>query len=184
MSRMIVAALIVLGACAGPPTPGERIYEQEIHVEINPDVDFDDYASFDVLDPVEGAGAGEAPFELEEVHEQLTNAIIAELTARGLTHDTDDPALLVNPLVSVADSFDRHSFYQATYGWYWGYEHQWTVGYELRRGSLVLDVVDLDADLLVYRGTATDLMAEDADVIKLELRNATRTIFAGWPRAL
>jgi hypothetical protein len=44
------------------------------------------------------------------------------------------------------------------------------------------DRADIGDDVLVYRGVADGLMAEDIEVIKLELRNAARAIFASWPQ--
>lgn len=181
---MLVGLGVMLGACAEDEP--DASYEPDIEVEVNPDADFSQYTSFDIVDPIPSA-SGDPPPEFRNVQTTLEDAIVAELSDKGLTRDRNSPQLLVNPLVSLEPATDAAQFYQAYYGWYWGYEYLWTVNYEYVDGSLVLDVVDRgnpddDADdLLVYRGAARGLMAEDLDVIELQLRNATQAIFAQWP---
>jgi hypothetical protein len=125
--------------------------------------------------------------EYVEIKAQLEEAIIAELKDKGLRHDPNSPQLLINPLVSIKRATGQAQFYEAYYGWYWGYEYQWTVEYDYLDSALVIDVVDrrdpddIADDLLVYRGAVYGLMAEDLDVIKLHIRNATQAIFADWP---
>ena len=188
---------LALGACADERFAAEPEYELAVDVDVNPDAMLSSYATFDVVDPREQVD--DSPLaSFDEIEPQLNEAIVEALTAKGLSHDTESPDLLVNPLVTISEVTDQYSFYDAYYGWYWGYDHLWTVSYEFSRGSLVIDVVDpgepedamddmneMDEtdDMLVYRGVAWGLMAEDLAIIELELRNAVREIFEDWPEA-
>lgn len=177
----------LLGACKDDgdgDSQGE--YEPSVEVEANPDVDLTQYSTFDIVDPAPNA-TGDAPRQFLDFQIELEDAIVAELTGKGLTRDRTSPQLLVNPLVNIEPATGTTQFYESYYGWYWGYDAVWTVTYDYDKGSLVLDVVDrgqpddVGDDVLVYRGAVHGLLAQDSEVIALQLRNATQAIFAEWP---
>lgn len=176
---------LVLSACPDPDEPAPE-YTLDVQIEALPGVDLATYASFDVVTPITQA-AEDPPYDFALIEDELVAAIVAELVDKGLTRDPEAPELLINPIVNVREVDDRYRMFGSFYGWYWGYQYLWTAYYEFTRGTLILDVVDQGAlddpydDLLVYRGIARGLMAEDIDVIRLELRNATAAIFAQWP---
>jgi hypothetical protein len=184
---MLLGSVLLVGACADKDDESADNYEPQVEIEVNPDVDFSKYISYDIVDPSPNA-SGDAPAELIEVKAELEQAIVAELKKKGLRRDPNSPQLLVNPLVNYKRATDAKQFYEAYYGWYWGYEYLWTVYYDYIDGSLVIDVVDrrdpgdIGDDLLVYRGAVYGFMAEDVDVIKLHIRNATQAIFSEWPK--
>ncbi|HLT34675.1 MAG TPA: DUF4136 domain-containing protein [Enhygromyxa sp.] len=182
-----LGAGLLLGACKDDEQQDEQSsYEAKIEVEVNPDVDFSQYTSFDVVNPAPNA-AGDPPPQFIDFQLEVEDAIAAELSAKGLTRDRNSPQLLVNPMVSLEPASSAAQFYESYYGWYWGYEALWAFNYDYTEGSLVIDVVDrgnpddLGDDVLVYRGAAYGLMAQDREVIQLQLRNATQAIFAEWP---
>jgi hypothetical protein len=183
---LLLAAGIVAPACADEDDVPDEPYQPTVETEINPDVDFSQYSSFDVIDP-EAAVDGDPPPEFAAYQQQINDSVIAELRGEGLTHDPDDPQLLVNPFVSIEAATGAYTFYDAYWGWYYGYEYLWTLRYDYTDGSLMFDVVDrgdpddIADDVLVYRGVAVGLLGEDPEIIKLQIRNATRAIFADWP---
>ena len=160
--------------------------EPDVTIERNPDVDLASYASFAVIHP-EVRIESDPPPEYATIAPELEQAIIAELTGKGLTHDPDGAELLVNPLVSVTEASDSSSYYQSYWGWYYGYTTGWTVVWDYAEGSLMLDVVDPGDrddptdDLLVYRGVANGYLGRDSDIVQLQLRNAVHALFADWP---
>lgn len=192
------AFALILGSCplvAGcaedqPETDTEVEVEPDsdfhVEVEINHEVDFSQYTSFNIVDPTL-AIAGNPPPEFLEVQAELTDAIVAELRAQGLTRDTESPQLLINPLVNLEVEISLEDFYDAYYGSYWGYDYFWTVEYDYSLGSLLLDVVDrgdpedVEDDLLVFRGAAHGMLAADIEVIEAQLEPVTREIFGRWP---
>jgi hypothetical protein len=172
------------GACADDEVAAE--YEPVVEIEVNPDVDLSQYATFDIVDPKLNA-EGEPPPNFTAIQAELEQAIVDEMRVKGLTRVSGSPQLLINPLINVEPATDAAQFYQSAYGWYWGYEYLWTVQYEYTEGTLVLDVLDVadpelaGDDVLVYRGAVMGLLAEDLDVIELQIRNATAAVLASWP---
>lgn len=181
---MMLGLGLLVAACAEEEPEPE--YQPSVDIEVNPDVDLSKYMTFDIVNPSPNA-AGDPPANFAEAQAELEEAIVAELGDKGLTRDRESPQLLVNPLVSTTPATGVQQFYESVYGWYWGYEVLWTVKYDYIEGTLVLDVLDrrdpedTSDDVLVYRGAASGLMAEDIEVIKLQIRNATHAIFASWP---
>ena len=179
---------LTLVACAEDSSSADEqgAYELTIDVEANPQVDFSSYTSFDIVDPTPNA-EGDPPPEFVEVQAELEDAIIAEMSAKGLTRDPNSPQLLINPMVNVDAAISAGRFYESVYGWFWGYEYLWTVEYDYADGSLVLDVIDrgnpdnVEDDLLVYRGAAHGLLAEDIELIEDQIDDATQAIFDQWP---
>ncbi|NJK31330.1 MAG: DUF4136 domain-containing protein [Deltaproteobacteria bacterium] len=180
----LLASLLVVGACSDDDDEPE--YEPNIDIEINPDADFADFMTFDIVDPTLHTD-DVPPREFVEVETQIEDAIVEQLGAKGLTRTSDRPDLLINPFASVSTVSDEAQFYETYYGYYWGYEYLWTVGFDYQIGSLLIDVVDQGDpddtadDVLVYRGVAEGLLSEDIEVIKLQIRNATKAIFVAWP---
>jgi hypothetical protein len=183
---LLLGFAMTVGACGDDDDDDEQDYQVQSDIEVNPDVDFSKYTSFDIVDPAPNA-TGDPPAEFVEAQAELEKAIVAELEDHGLRRDPNSPQLLVNPLVSTKRATGARQFYEAYYGWYWGYEYLWTLEYDYIDGSLVIDVVDrgdpedVGDDLLVYRGAVYGMMSEEIDVIKLQIRNATQAIFAEWP---
>lgn len=190
--RPILTALLglwVLASVACKPDEPETNDEQPepvVEIEINPDVDFSTYTTFDIVDPSVHI-EGEPAQDFDVIQTQLEQAIVTQLTDKGLTRDTEAPQLLVNPFIATSEATDQPRFYESYYGWYYGYLYTWTVKIDYTTGSLLLDVVDqgdledIADDVLVYRGAAIGLMAQDIEVVKLQVRNTTQAIFADWP---
>jgi hypothetical protein len=190
---LLLAGVAAIGLGCVEPVDIDR--GLDVTIELNPDVDLARYTSFAVLDPVQILATAPPP-EYAALAAEIDAAIIAELTSKGLVYvpdgldGPDEPDLLVNPLVSVARATNAASFYTAYWGWYYDYQARWTLVWDYPVGSLMLDIVDprdrddTADDVLVYRGVARGLLAGDTDVLGLELRNATRALFADWPDEL
>jgi hypothetical protein len=160
--------------------------------EINEDVDFSTYQTFDLVDPMAGepeedAGVSDAgddaPLELDEINDQILTEIENQMTELGLTRDEADPDLKVSYYVNENSSETSVTFYDYFYGYYWGYEFTWTVNIEYDAGTMIIDVVDVgqSPNVLAFRGTAEGVLAGNQDVRLIQMRNAVDAVFAGWP---
>ncbi len=199
---LVAAGLYLFAFGLGCTSDDDDPSYKSIDHEINEDLDFTTYKTFDIVDPLgdapgdidAGAGDGgtsepgdDAPGALVELNDEIQAAIETEMLALGLTRDTVNPDLMASPLVRVSSGTETVGFYDYFYGFYWGYEYTWTIDVDYELGTLIIDVVDLgDApdgfdDVLAFRGVAEGVMAEDQAVVEIQLRNAVNAIFAGWP---
>ena len=183
---------------AGCGDDDEKKETQTVTHEINGDVDFTKYKTFDLVDPLGGeteddAGVsdagddGDAPFELGEINAEILTEIEAQMTGLGLSRDETSPDLRVSYFVNKEAAETSVTFYDAFYGYYWGYEFTWTVNIEYDAGTMIIDVVDLGSspnstdDVLAFRGIAEGVLAKDQDVRLMQMRNAVDAVFKGWP---
>jgi hypothetical protein len=189
-----LVAMVSPMACSDDDDTQERY---EVTIEVNPDVDFSQFQTFDVVDPTEDldpedtpdGGVG-APEDFLALKDELLMSIVKEMEALGLTLDTENPDLMVSPFMRVDEKTSDVMFYSYFYGYYWGYEYTWTVNIDYNLGTLILDVVslgsspDINDDVLVFRGIAEGVLGREIDVVLLQTRNAVDAIFAGWPEAV
>jgi hypothetical protein len=195
MVGLLCALVSVVGpmACDDDETTQERY---EISTEVNPDVDFSAFQTFDVVDPTEEQdpedmpdGGDGAPEDFLQLKDELLMSIVKEMEALGLTLDTENPDLVVSPFMRAEDKVGDVMFYSYFYGYYWGYEFTWTVDIEYKLGTIILDVVsvgdspDISDDVLAFRGIVEGALGRELDVVLLQTRNAVNGIFAGWPEA-
>jgi hypothetical protein len=195
-SLVLVSAMLCALGCSEEESTEST---QTVEHEINDEADFSQFRTFTVVDPsaeaAEGetdsdaadAGVEEPPYNLADLNAEVLTEIDAQMTGLGLTRDDDAADLSVTYFAKKETFEDYVTFYDAYYGWYWGYEYTWTMEVEYDTGTLIIDVVDLGAsdgvgdDLLVFRGIAEGLLGSDKDVQLLQIRNAVDAIFEGWP---
>ncbi len=118
--------------------------------------------------------------------ERIKNAVSMQLTAKGLTRSEESPDLWVvtHPRLSKQTQIN-------TYNTGWGYGWGWRGGMgtttstveEIPVGTLVVDLVDARANELVWRGTASDTLKENATPEEREknLNNAMAKLFENYP---
>jgi hypothetical protein len=199
LQSWMVGLLGALVAMVGPLACSDDTATQEryqVTTEVNPDTDFSEFQTFDVVDPTEeldpedlpDGGVG-APEDFLAIKDELLMSIVKEMEALGLTLDTENPDLKVSPFMRVDEKTGDVMFYSYFYGYYWGYEVTATVNVEYDLGTLILDVVslgespDINDDVLVFRGIVEGVLGREIDVVLLQTRNAVDAIFAGWPEA-
>lgn len=172
---------------------------QTVTYEINDEVDFAQYETFSIVNPlagtegedadagVEDGGVSDAPFGIEDINAEVLAEIETQMTGLGMTVDDSDPNLMVTYYAKKESYTDPVTFYDYYYGPYWGYEYTWTMEVEYDVGTMIVDVVDLgtsadsDDDLLVFRGIAEGVFGQDPGFQLLQVRNAVYAVFQGWP---
>jgi hypothetical protein len=154
-------------------------------------VDFSKFRTFHIKNvhpqPEPGArGPQGAPLPNELADRRIKNALAAELTAKGLHRDDENPDLWVVPHV-------RLSHETVVYGWDagWGYGWGWRGRFgwgaaaveQIPLGTLIVDIVDAHAKQLVWRGTATDTIDPHASPAEKEraLGEAVAKMFLDFP---
>jgi hypothetical protein len=148
--------------------------------------DFTTYATYVWLEqPTTAVGDAKAAQRVNTLlDKRIRSAVDAELTARGMSLDANDPDLLIvyhtglDRKVDVQDwgySYPRYPYG----GWYGG---QVDV-YEYEEGTLIVDLIDAKSDQLVWRGTATKVIDETASAEQREanLREVITRLFENYP---
>ena len=114
------------------------------------------------------------------LHQRLRAAIETQLSDKGLQRVDGDPDLLVayhgEGVERVA--IDRVGYYDS---WYWGVGASTTRVRTYEEGTLVVDLVDADANRLVWRGIANDVVAGSPDRVTQQIETATRQMFRNYP---
>ncbi len=118
--------------------------------------------------------------------DRIKAAVTAQLTAKGLTQRDENPDLWVvtHPRLSKQTQIN-------TYNTGWGYGWGWRGGMgtttstveEIPVGTLVVDLVDAKANELVWRGTASDTLKENATPEERDknLNAAMAKLFENFP---
>lgn len=168
---LAVTAAVGLGGCSTLKT----------NTDYKPGTDFSQYKTFDFkgVDDIKNA----------ILVERIESALAGQLTAKGLTRNSANPDLWVVPHPRLSKQTQIN-----TYNSGWGYGYGWR-GYgggmgtttstveEIPVGTLVVDLVDVKAKELVWRGTASDTLKENATPEEREknLNAAMTKLFEGFP---
>ena len=169
---------------------------QTVSHEINEDLDFSLYETFNIADPDEGGepadggvsdGGAVPPDDYDAIKDEFITEITRQMVELGLTEVEEDPDLRVSVFVKSEESDSDVTFYSYYYGYYWGYEYTWTVNVEYMYGTIIIDVVDLGTDdgetddVLAFRGVVEGISGQILDVVLMQIRNSVDAVFAGWP---
>jgi len=123
--------------------------------------------------------------------DRIKSALSTQLTAKGLTRNDGNPDLWVVPHPRLSKQTQIN-----TYNTGWGYGYGWR-GYgagmgtttstveEIPVGTLVIDLVDAKDKELVWRGTASETLKENATPEEREknLNEAMAKLFENYPPA-
>ena len=171
---LVVAALLGLVACASGP----KLYTNQ-----NPSARFSEYQTYGFAQPL-GTDKSEYSSLLSQY---LTNAVSRELDARGYVR-SDQPDLQINFFVNTKEKI-RTTQTPAAGGYYSyrrGYYDPWG-GYETRvdqftEGTLTVDLVDTQANQLVWEANLVGRVREEArENLEAAIDQAISNVFAEYP---
>lgn len=119
----------------------------------------------------------------------IKEAIVKEMTAKGVTMVTDNPDLLVNIGIVVAEKVQTvetnfsnpadRTAYMGTRNYHWE-AGQKVVG-TYREGTVTIHLVDRTANNLVWQGSAGSVLPEKQKNIPALIEEAMKTLFAKVP---
>jgi hypothetical protein len=120
--------------------------------------------------------------------DRIENALANQLAAKGLTRNDASPDLWVVPHPRLSKQTQINTYNTGWgYGWGWG----WGGGMgtttstvqEIPVGTLIVDLVDVKAKELVWRGTASDTLKETATPEERDknLNAAMAKLFENFP---
>ncbi len=175
---LAVTAALVLTGCASAP---------RVDVARSPEAHFDRYRTFSFYQPL-GTDRQEGTGTI--LSQTLKRSARAELEQRGYTYVTDNADLEVNFFIEtrqVLHGVQRPGFgisygmFHHNYGVWSGYDttelHQYT------EGTLHVDVIDADANQLVWEAVAVSSQPDDNFAFEPgKAEQAVRRVFADFPR--
>ncbi len=158
---------------------------QQVYVDYDRDVNHSSYKTFDWVPTPETS--------LEEIdpvlHSQVKNAIELYLTEGGLIEAEMTPDLLVTYHTEVVGAVRLDTAdYGFDYGPGWVWDPEWGVAEDFAprkvktypQGTLIIDIWDLKANRVVWRGTVLGIVPEDPSSVNEEIHAALRRIVERW----
>ena len=134
-------------------------------------------------------------FAFKDVHEikntlldtRLKDAVTATLASKGWTRAEKNPDILVVLHVRLSTQTQINTYNSGWgYGWGWGWGGTGMTTSTVEQipvGTLIIDLVDARASQLVWRGTASDTIDQDASPEERDknIRNALNKLFENFP---
>jgi len=134
-------------------------------------------------------------FSFKDVHEikntlldsRLKDAVTATLTSKGWTRTNENPDIWVVMHVRLSTQTQINTYNTGWgYGWGWGWGGTGMTTSTVQQipvGTLIIDLVDTKAKELVWRGTASDTIDQNAtpDERDKNIRNALNKLFENFP---
>jgi hypothetical protein len=172
---MVAAAVLVAATASG----------QQVYVDFDQEADFSSYTTFDWAPTPETSLEQVAP----SLHAQVVEGIEQHLEEAGLVKADLMPDLLATYHTGVAGlvRLDAAS-YGYDYGPGWTWDPAWgdaagDYSKKVRtypQGSLIIDIWDLAAERVVWRGTVVGLVPENPDQAAGEIQAALQAIVDRW----
>jgi len=157
-----------------------------VNHDYDSEADFATYNTFAWLqEPVTAIGdAAAARQQNTLLDKRIRSAVEAELQAKGMTADTETPALLLvyhTGVDSKINVTDWGYTYPTRYGGWYG-DRDVDV-YQYEEGTLIVDLIDAKTHQLVWRGTATKTLEDNPSPERMEqnLREVVGKMFASYP---
>jgi len=179
MKSVLISCLVVLMSMLCAPV----VQAQKVSARYDKSVDFSKFNTF----AFDKSGARN-PF----VDKLIVDAVIRELTSRGLTKVDTDPDLRVvylaaaGPNLQVADI----PFYHVVNPAYSGMIFSATSAmWDVTTGTLVIDLFDHKTERTVFRGSASDVLQRsasadavaDAKMVSKPIKNSVSKMFKKYP---
>jgi hypothetical protein len=123
---------------------------------------------------------------------RIKNAVIEQLRLKGMTESANNPDVYVVYHVGAKDKVDIQSYgygysgygrYGGVYGGPYGVGGGGISTYNYQEGTLIIDMYDATSKELVWRGTGTDVLAENptAQQITENINKAVAAILSQYP---
>jgi len=172
---ILLAAALLAGGCASSP----RIYTNE-----NPTADFTLYTSYDFQTPL---GTDRSNGIRTPLSQYLIDAVEAELEERGYVREANAPSMIVNCYLNTEEKLQTYTVPSAGYyGYRSGYYGAWggyeTQTYQYTVGTLSIDLVDPQRNVLVWEGIAEGELTEKVlGDLQAAVTETVAGIFARFP---
>src|SRR5690606_11335989 len=109
---------------------------------------------------------------------RILSAIEANLALKGFTK-SESPELLINVLASSKDKVNiDNGYYGGYYGGYWGGPSR---VYQYTSGTIIIDIVDNQKNILIWQGAGSGLNVSNLNTKADDIPKAIEEILAKFP---
>ena len=176
----LIACVALLGGCSSG---------LEISNDFDQQLDFTQFKTFQWV-PSKDSGASSQTSGLIET--RIMNAVVDQLTKKGMTQVTSDPDVFVVYHVGTQDKVDvtDYGYSYGGYGRYGGvYGGAYGAGtggistYNYTEGTLIIDLFDASTKQLAWRGSGTGVLDENPSPEQLteNVNRAVAAILSQYP---
>jgi len=163
--RFVTGLILLSFVVSVTPAPAQ------LWVDSNESADFSEYRAYTWQ---EGT-----PSRSSDVQMQLQGFVERELDKKGLRKVEEGADIFVLTHVLA----DKHTLEQLSDSGYWEF---WTgvrsvSAYDLRAGTLVVDIVDAKTNDLVWRGVANETVSGAVDKVLKKVNKSIRKLFKDYP---
>lgn len=114
--------------------------------------------------------------------ERVKDAVDKELTAKGWSKVPSGGDVSIAALGTTHDKPTLHTFYDGFGDWYWtGFGTATTTVENYKVGTLIVDMFDSQTKRLIWRGSASDVLAEKPDKNVKKLEKAVHKMLEHFP---
>jgi hypothetical protein len=178
LSTIILMVALIAGCGAG----------LELNHDYDQQLDFSQFKTFQWVDTAKSTGT---QGNNSLIAGRVKNAVVNELTEKGLTENTSDPDVFVIYHVGTQDKVDITDYgYGYGYGRYGGvYGGPYGAGgggistYNYTEGTLIVDIIDASTKQLAWRGSATGVLDENPspEQVTNNINTAVAAILSQYP---
>jgi hypothetical protein len=181
---LLVAGVTLLAGC------GSGI---ELNSDFDQQLDFTQFKTFQWVPSKAADGSGQGAQQMSGlIEERIKNAVIDQLTQKGMQSVTSDPDVYVvyhagtQDKVDVTDygySYGGYGRYGGVYGGPYGAGGGGISTYNYTEGTLIIDIFDASNKQLAWRGSGTDVIADNPSPEQLteNINKAVAAIMSQYP---
>ncbi len=149
---------------------------------IQTQVDYDRRADFSSYKTYSFHEKGLQQIKLNDIDKsRILNAISSNLQAKGFTQVTSNPDFIINLSAFNKDKVDV-SYNSYGFGWNWFYfGYNDPIIHQYKEGSLMVDIVDAQKNLLVWQGVASGIYLDKLEIKEEQLPEAINKVLLKFP---
>jgi len=176
---MLVAVVALFAGCGS---------SLELNNDFDQQLDFSTYRTFQWVAPQKSNSQTGNSL----IAERVKDAVVNELTGKGLVQAASDPDFLVIYHAGTQDKVDVTDYgygyggygrYGGAYGGAYGAGSGGISTYNYTEGTLIIDLIDAGTQQLAWRGTATGVLDDNpsAEKITQNINKAVAAILSQYP---
>jgi hypothetical protein len=165
----------------------------ELNNDFDQQLDFSQFKTFQWVPSKASDGSGQSAQQTSGlIEERIKNAVIDQLTQKGMVQNATDPDVLViyhagtQDKVDITDygySYGGYGRYGGAYGGPYGAGGGGISTYNYTEGTLIIDIIDASTKQLAWRGSGTGVLDDNpsAQQITENINKAVAAILSQYP---